>query len=164
MPRSTRLVTRIQDLEISPDRAIVASRVFDAPRDQVFRMWTEPAHLERWWGPRGFTITIHQIDVRPGGEWSFTMHSPDGTDFANEVAYEGIHPARADCLSARERPDLSKHRDLFPRGPRTRVTVTVIVETADAREGTEARFRAAEGLRQTLERPGERLAQTTGGV
>jgi uncharacterized protein YndB with AHSA1/START domain len=157
------MVSRIQDREVPPDRAIVASRVFDAPRDLVFRMWTEPAHLERWWGPRGFTITIHQIDVRPGGKWSFTMHGPDGTNYANEVVYEEIIPPERIVYRHVSGPTFRSIAIFSQEGPRTRVTVTMIFETADARERTEARFRAAEGLRQTLERLGERLAQTVGG-
>ena len=59
---------------------IVVSRVFDAPRELVFHMWTSAEHLGNWWGPHGFTITTHSIDVRPGGEWRFVMHGPDGTE------------------------------------------------------------------------------------
>lgn len=58
------------------DREIVATRVFDAPRDLVFKMWTDPKHIVHWWGPNGFTNTIHEMDVRPGGVWRFIMHGP----------------------------------------------------------------------------------------
>lgn len=49
------------------DREIRATRTFDAPRDLVFKMWTDPEHVIHWWGPKGFTNTFETMDVRPGG-------------------------------------------------------------------------------------------------
>ncbi|MEQ1885650.1 MAG: SRPBCC domain-containing protein [Bryobacteraceae bacterium] len=72
------------------DRELVLSRVFDAPRDLVFEAWTNPKHVGKWWGPKGFTTTTHNIDLRPGGEWRFIMHAPDGTDYENHIAYNEI--------------------------------------------------------------------------
>ena len=69
------------------DREIVATRVFDAPRELVWEVWTDPKHLAQWWGPNGFTNTIHEIEVKPGGVWRFIMHGPDGTDYKNEIVY-----------------------------------------------------------------------------
>lgn len=60
------------------DRELTITRIFDAPRELVFRAWTEPAHLARWWGPRGYTLPSCQLDLRPGGAYSFEMHAPDG--------------------------------------------------------------------------------------
>jgi uncharacterized protein YndB with AHSA1/START domain len=57
---------------------ITVTRVFNAPRDLVFRMWTDPAHLMRWWGPRGYTNPICQLDARVGGAIFVRMSSPDG--------------------------------------------------------------------------------------
>ena len=68
-------------------RETVLSRTFDAPRALVWRAWTEPENLIMWWGPRGFTNTFHEIDVRPGGVWRFIMHGPDGTDYPNESVF-----------------------------------------------------------------------------
>jgi len=62
------------------DREITATRIFNAPRELVFDLWTTPEHLGQWWGPRGFTTTTHAMDMRPGGEWRFVMHGPDGRD------------------------------------------------------------------------------------
>ena len=47
-------------------------------------------HIAQWWGPNGFTTTIHSMDVRPGGEWRFVMHGPDGRDYDNRVIYNEI--------------------------------------------------------------------------
>jgi uncharacterized protein YndB with AHSA1/START domain len=77
------------DMESDP-RAIIATRVFDAPRELVFAAWSDPAHLAHWWGPNGFTTTTSSFDMRPGGVWRFVMHGPDGRDFQNRITYEEI--------------------------------------------------------------------------
>lgn len=72
------------------EREISATRVFDAPRDLVWKMWTDRNHIINWWGPNGFTNTIHEMDVRPGGVWSLVMHGPDGRDYQNRFVYREI--------------------------------------------------------------------------
>lgn len=69
------------------DCDIVTIRTIDAPRERVFRAWSDPAVLAQWWGPKGFTNTFHIFEFRPGGAWKFTMHGPDGTDYHNESAF-----------------------------------------------------------------------------
>lgn len=58
---------RIDEAENSADRQIVSPRVFDAHRELLFKMWTDPKHLAQWWRPKGFTKTFHELDLRPGG-------------------------------------------------------------------------------------------------
>jgi len=65
------------------EREITLSRLFDAPREVVFDAWTDPRQIAAWWGPDGFTNTIQEMDVRPGGVWRFVMHGPDGVDYPN---------------------------------------------------------------------------------
>jgi len=69
------------------DREVVLSRVFDAPRDLVFRAWTEKEHFARWFGPRGFTTTIHAADMRVGAMLRFDMRAPDGTNYDNRIVF-----------------------------------------------------------------------------
>lgn len=76
----------------SLDREIVMSRVFDAPRPLVFRMWTEPEHLAKWFGPKGFTCKMHETNVRVGGRWRFDMLAPNGTVYPNRIEYLEIVP------------------------------------------------------------------------
>ncbi len=52
------------------------TREFDAAREMVFEAWTQPEQLVRWWGPRGFTTMIHEMEARPGGVWRLTMRGP----------------------------------------------------------------------------------------
>ena len=83
------------DYDWSLDREIVLSRVFDAPRELVFRAWTDNEHLPRWFGPKGFTCTTHEIDIRQGGRWRFDMRGPDGTTWPSRMVFlEVKHPER----------------------------------------------------------------------
>lgn len=72
------------------DRAMFYRRTFDAPRDLVWKAWTEPDKITAWFGPAGFRTTVHKMDVRPGGVWHFTMHGPDGVDYPNHVVYREV--------------------------------------------------------------------------
>lgn len=65
-------------------------RVFDAPVKLVWEVWTDEKHVGNWWGPRGFTITTKSKDVRPGGQWVYTMHGPDGVDYPNITKYHEV--------------------------------------------------------------------------
>jgi uncharacterized protein YndB with AHSA1/START domain len=63
------------------DRELTLTRVLDAPRELVFRMWTDPTHVAKWWGPIGFTNPVCEMDVRPGGALRIVMRAPDGTEY-----------------------------------------------------------------------------------
>ena len=72
------------------DRVLVITRVFDAPRDLVFKAWTDRDHLSQWFGPRGFTMTMCQMDQRPGGTYRFGMRSTEGSDHWLKGVYKEI--------------------------------------------------------------------------
>src|SRR5688500_9018001 len=69
------------------DAEIVTVRTINGPQNMVYKAWADPDHIKNWWGPNGFTNTIHLHELNPGGKWSFTMHSPDGRDFPNECMF-----------------------------------------------------------------------------
>ncbi len=69
------------------DREVVLSRVFDAPRELVFRAWTEREAFARWFGPKGFSVVMHEHDARVGGRVRFDMIGPDGTRWTNRIDY-----------------------------------------------------------------------------
>src|SRR5678809_780124 len=68
------------DTVLSPGRELTITRVLNAPIELVWNVWTDPDHIKNWWGPNGFTNTIFEMDVKPGGNWEFIMHGPDGKD------------------------------------------------------------------------------------
>src|SRR5258707_825386 len=77
------------------DRELTLTRVLDAPRELVFRMWTDPQHVSKWWGPMGFTNPVCEMDVRPGGGLRIVMRAPDGTDYPMIGTYrEVVAPER----------------------------------------------------------------------
>ena len=83
------------------DRVLVITRVFDAPRNVVFKAWTERDHLAQWFGPRGFELTLCTMDLRPGGSYRFGMHSAEGTDHWLQGIYQEIvEPEKLVCTYA----------------------------------------------------------------
>jgi len=77
------------------ERELVITRVFDAPRQLVFKAWTEPQHVTQWLGPKGFTALEFKMDRRPGGGWHSRMRSPDGIEYSNRgVVREVVEPER----------------------------------------------------------------------
>ena len=97
---------------------LVITRIFDAPRSLVFRAWIEPAHLTRWWGPKGFTTVSCDMDVRAGGTWFRLMRAPDGSEHRKRGVYrEIVEPERLVFTYASEDADGNP-------GHETLVTVT----------------------------------------
>jgi uncharacterized protein YndB with AHSA1/START domain len=77
------------------ERELVITRVFDAPRQLVFKAWTDPKHLAQWWGPKGFTNPVCELDVRPGGAILIHMRGPDGVVYPMKgVFHEIVAPER----------------------------------------------------------------------
>jgi len=69
-----------------------SSREIPATREQIFAAFTDPERLARWWGPAGFTNTFAVCEFKPGGRWSFVMHSPDGKNYQNDSVFKEIDP------------------------------------------------------------------------
>ncbi|WP_238546041.1 SRPBCC domain-containing protein [Tumebacillus flagellatus] len=85
--------------------SLFAAREYKFPRELVFRAWTTPDLLAQWWGPQGFTNTIHECEMKPGGTWLFTMHGPDGVEYPNHNLFVEIAPPERiviDHLSGQE--------------------------------------------------------------
>lgn len=83
----------LPELALVPDdRRLEIEREFDAPRDLVWTMFADPYHLSRWWGPKGFTNPVVEMDFREGGHWHHLMRSPDGRDFPIDSIFVAIVP------------------------------------------------------------------------
>jgi uncharacterized protein YndB with AHSA1/START domain len=74
-----------------PERMVI-TRVFDAPRELVWKAWTDPKYVMQWWGPKGFTAPVCKIDFRVGGKFLFCMRTPDGQEGWNGGEYHEIVP------------------------------------------------------------------------
>ena len=143
--------------EAPSDREIVTTRVFDAPRELVFKAWTDPDHLARWWGPQGFTNTFHEFDLRPGGVWRFVMHGPDGADYQNKSVFVEItKPARIvfDHVSG---PRFQVTATFAEQAGRTEVTFRMLFETAA--ECDKVKAYAIQGNEQNFDRLEAELAK-----
>jgi len=81
-------------MEPNEDRSDSRSRVLSASPAEVFAAMSDPVRIARWWGPAGFTNTIHEFAFFPGGRWLLTMHGPDGKAYPNESRFSRIEAAR----------------------------------------------------------------------
>jgi uncharacterized protein YndB with AHSA1/START domain len=71
-------------------RELIIERMIDAPREIVFKAWTEPHQVMRWWAPPGFVATFCAMDMRPGGQWRVCMQSPDGVEHWTHGVYNAV--------------------------------------------------------------------------
>ena len=115
------------------------SRVFDAPRERVWQAWTEPEHMKKWWGPKGFTVTHLKMDLRPGGMTHYCLRGPDGGEMWGRAVYREVRkPERLVWVNSFSDPKggLTRHpgheswplemlttATLEAQGQRTRLTI-----------------------------------------
>lgn len=116
---------------------VLITRLLDAPRELVFRCWTEPEHAARWWLPPGFSATACEIDLRVGGRFYIGMRSPQGEDYPCEGIYEEILPPER--LVYRGMDD-DRHACGSGLPPRGRVTVLFGGQGGQTRLSIHARF------------------------
>jgi uncharacterized protein YndB with AHSA1/START domain len=152
-----------QAIALTPDREIVIKRTLDAPRELVFAAWTDPKHLPHWYGPDGFTITIHEMDVRPGGVWRLTMHGPDGRDYYNNLVFSEIVPPERLVYRhvVGEGTEPVGHQTIVTfeaRGNKTDLTLRLVFDSNEARDYAARTYHAVEGGKQTVGRLAAHLA------
>jgi uncharacterized protein YndB with AHSA1/START domain len=140
------------------ERVLVIERIFDAPRDLVWKAWTEPERVVQWMGPRGFTSTILKADFRPDGAYRFRMRGPDGIDHWQQGVYrEIVKPERivatyawADAEGKPTRPETLLTVSFAEQGHKTMLTLHQAVF-----ESVSARDLHGEGWSSSLERLAE---------
>ena len=134
----------------TPDaNEIAITRIYDSPVQLVWDAWTDPEQVAQWWGPRGFTLTTHSKDLRPGGSWVYTMHGPDGVDYPNKTQYLEVEPyARLvyDHGGNDDRPPLFRVTVVFTemRG-KTKMEMRMTLPTPEAAEETKRYIKKAGG-------------------
>lgn len=153
-------------LTLPSDTEVVIRRVLKAPPALVWKAWTDPKHLPRWWGPAGFSTTTRAIDVRPGGSWRFVMHGPDGHDYENHITYlEVIEPTRLvykhggdkDCEPVNFETTVTFEAS-GADGRHTTITLQSVFPSRAARDFVLREYNAGEGGKQTLARLDEYVA------
>lgn len=138
-------------------REIVNTRVFDAPRADVWNAWTDPEILARWWGPKGFTNTFHELDLRPQGHWRFVMHGPDGTDYKNHSVFVELAPLERFVIDHISGHFFRLAAAFEDAGGGTRVIFRMIFDTPEERDRI-AVF-AGDANEQNFDRLGAELAK-----
>ncbi len=79
-------------MAVDLNREINSSRVLNAPLAVVYNLFANPSHLKKWWGPKGFTNTFHEFDLRPQGKWVLTMHGPEKGNYENSSVFKTVEP------------------------------------------------------------------------
>jgi uncharacterized protein YndB with AHSA1/START domain len=158
-------VTAKSSIDLESDvKAIVGSRVIDAPRALVWSVWTGPKHLAQWWGPDGFSTTTSAFDFKTGGVWRFVMRGPDGRDYENRITFDKIvkperleyHHGGGDDVEPVQFRTTVTFEDL---GGKTRVTLRGVFPSAEERARVIRDYGADKGLVQTLGRLDEYAAR-----
>lgn len=150
------------DIDVAENQ-VVYTRVFAAPRDLVFEAWTRPEHVRRWWGPRGYTMTVCEIDLRSGGAYRFVHRGPDGNEYPFKGVYREIVPSeRLVYTQIFDVPGLSDHELLVTvnfdeRDGQTLLTGRLLFESVEDRVAA-MDTGMAQGMAETLDRLEEHLA------
>jgi uncharacterized protein YndB with AHSA1/START domain len=152
MPRSTMSVR-----EQLSDREVIFRRLLDAPRELVWKVWTDPQHLHQWWGPDGFTTTTHEFSFVAGGVWRHIMHGPDGTDYPNVIVFrEIVPPSRLVYENAWSLPEVPVDFTVVclfdAEGAKTRFSLHITFKDSDAYKTAVERYGVLDGGTQTLDR------------
>jgi uncharacterized protein YndB with AHSA1/START domain len=119
------------------DREIVLTRVFDAPRRLVWDAFTKPELLQRWFGPRGWSLVVCEVDLRVGGGFRFVLRGPDGTEMGMRGVYREIMPPERSVHmeSFDDYPGESQVTAVFAEhGGKTTLTATILYPSKEVRD------------------------------
>jgi uncharacterized protein YndB with AHSA1/START domain len=132
--------TGTMTLSLPSERSIRLERVFNAPRELVFAAWTQPEHVRQWWGQKGSTMTLCEIDLRPGGEWRYVELAADGNEYPFCGEYIEVSPPErlvhtfvfdVEPFNARPAVVTVTFEDI---GGMTRMTETTVFQTVEDRD------------------------------
>ncbi len=132
------------------ERELEISGILYAPVEWVWEAWSRPEHIAKWWGPNGFTNTIHKMEFHPGGEWNFIMHGPDGTDFKNESIFREILPLKKIVYEHITGPKFIATAEFASMGEQTQIRWKLLFRTVEEYVQTVKVFKADEGQKQNI--------------
>lgn len=133
------------------NRELRITRTFKAPIELMWEVWTNPEHIANWWGPNGFTNTIHNMDFREGGEWKLTMHGPDGTNYPNRSIFKEIIPFKK-IVFEHFNPHFITTVLFEARGEETFMEWSGLFDSAEMLQTIIKAHKADEGQKQNVER------------
>jgi uncharacterized protein YndB with AHSA1/START domain/DNA-binding transcriptional ArsR family regulator len=147
-------------------KEVTITRLFEAPRELVFKAWTHPKLLAQWWGPAGFTNPVCELDVRPGGRLLIYMRGPDGVLYPNKGTFHEVVPPERLVFTTNAFEDEKGHPRLEVHntvtftalGEKTQILLHAVV-VKSAPEVDDALARMEESWNQSLERLAEDLAK-----
>jgi len=142
------------------------TRLYDAQVKTVWDAWTDPQQVAQWWGPRGFTLTTHSKELKPGGHWAYTMHGPDGVNYENKTFYHEVEKYSRlvyDHGGNDDRPPLFRVTvDFTEVKGKTKMEMTMALATAEAAAETR-KFVKKAGGDSTWDRLAEYLEKESSG-
>jgi len=138
-------------METTANRELRITKTLKAPIDLVWEVWSKPEHIAQWWGPKGFTNTIKKMEFKEGGEWKFTMHGPDGTDYANKSVFREIIPFKK-IVFEHLNPHYIATIIFESNGHETHLDWTGIFDSEEILQAVIKAHKADEGLKQNIER------------
>ncbi len=151
-------IDKLERYSTSENRELIIERVLNAPQQLVWDAWTQAGHLAKWYGPNGFTITTHSIDLSEGGVWKYVMHGPDGRDYANKIEFlEVVKPEKLVYKHSDDDPNLepvsfSTTVTFEKMGQQTKVTMHSVFGSAEELINVSRVYNAVEGGHQTIGR------------
>ncbi len=134
------------------------SILLDAPVALVWEVCTRPEHIIHWWGPEGFTNTIDEMNVVPGGEWVFTMYGPDGNNYPNRILFREVESCRK-LVHEHFVPNFMAFLDFERKGDKTLLNWYKLYETRELFELVEIQYKSNIGFAQTVEKLKKYLSQ-----
>jgi uncharacterized protein YndB with AHSA1/START domain len=143
-------------MDKTENRSMQIKGTFKANIQLLWDIWTKPEHLKNWWGPKGFSATIHKIDLQAGGEWKLTLHGPDGKNYANRSIFKEIIPLEK-IVFEHFNPHFFTTVLFEAEGEETQINWTMLFDTPEMRETIVKVHKAEEGQKENMERLGEYL-------
>src|SRR5260370_15872059 len=144
------------------DREVVLTRVFDAPRSMVWDAFSKPELLKRWFGPRGWSLVVCEVDLKVGGGFRFVMRGPDGRDMGMRGVYREIVPTERSvhAESFDDYPGESQVTAVFiEQGGKTTLTATVLYPSKEVRDAV-IKSGMEHGAAESYDKLAELLAST----
>lgn len=133
------------------DRQLRTLKTFNVPVALLWEVWTRPQHLINWWGPKGFTTTIHQMELVEEGEWKLTLHSPDGTNYANRSIFKKIIPNQK-IVFEHFNPHFTTTVVFESKGEQSQIDWTMVFDTVEMYQIVVKMHKADKGQEENIER------------